>query len=277
MNDIDARTGLIRKEKRTGLMTHLVAGYPSLRKTVSIASAMEKAGADFIELQVPFSDPIADGPTIMGACDKALARGVRTRDIMRTTRAITRAASAPVLLMAYYNNVFRYGVEDFCIEARDAGVSGLIVPDMPIDEEPMEHFIGNAERQGLYAIRLLSPASTPKRIMKNAGVARGFVYCTTHQGITGAKDSIDVGTISYLKKVKKSLGLPIAVGFGISKAEHVRAIAPYADIAVVGSAIINVIDKDPGNAERNVGTFIGSIMHKIPSCSITRTYQKRTC
>lgn len=260
MNKIDTMTGIIKREKRVGLMTHLVVGYPSLSKTLSLAVAMESAGADFIELQIPFSDPLADGPTIMNACSTSLKNGTMVADAMRVAKDISERASVPILFMAYYNNVFKYGVERFCADSANAGVSGLILPDMPIDEEPAEHFIRSAEDNGLYAIRVMSPVSTPDRLAKNARVANGFVYCTARQGITGTRGRIERGAASYIDNVRRELRVPVAIGFGISRREHVRAVAAHADIVVIGSAVINVIDRDRRAAEKNVCIFIRGLM-----------------
>ena len=259
MNDIDKKIVMIRKEGRVGIMAHLVAGYPSLEKTVSIAKTMANAGVDFIELQMPFSDPIADGPAIMNACNKSLAKGTRIIDFMRTIESISERVSAPLIIMAYYNNVFKYGVDAFCSDAKYFGASGLIVPDMPIDEERSEHFMNSAKKHGLYTIRVVSPISTHERLKKNAKGAEGFVYCTSRQGITGVRKELSSNIEDYLKSVRKEFKIPLAVGFGISRKEHVRALAGHADVVVIGSAILNIINKHPRNEEKNVGKFIKSI------------------
>src|SRR5258708_193254 len=140
MNLIDQKLQEIKRNKKIGLMTHVVVGYPSLEETVSIVKTMADAGVDFIELQIPFSDPLADGPTIMQACEKALENGTRVKDAFAVMRQLSREVGIRLLFMTYYNIVFRYGVEKFCKDAKDAGAAGLIVPDMPIDEEAEEHF-----------------------------------------------------------------------------------------------------------------------------------------
>ena len=261
MNKIDERVSLIRKEARIGLMTHLVFGYPSLTKTVSIAKAMEDAGADFIELQIPFSDPIADGPTIMHACEKSLKNGFRTRDAVRVVRQLSSQLNIPILLMGYYNTVFRYGVEKFCRDFKQAGASGLIVPDMPLDEERSEHYIASCNRNGLYNIRVLSPSSTRERILKNARVSGGFIYCTAVQGVTGTRRHIAVDLPNHLTRIKRYSKMPLAVGFGISSRSHVKTASKYADIVVVGSAIIKAMDADTtGTVEDRVSNLINGIM-----------------
>src|SRR3989344_5126335 len=241
MNKIDKRLQKTKKEKRLGLMTHVVVGYPSLAKTFDIVKIMEKNGVDFVELQIPFSDPLADGTTIMKACESALKNGTKVKDAFDVVEKLSGKVKIPLLFMAYYNTVFKYGTEKFCLDAKNAGAYGLIVPDMPIDEEKEEHFFSFCHKYNLHNIRVISPASTDERLKKNAEVASGFVYATARQGITGAKSSLDPKLISFLNKVKKEYKVPIAVGFGISKKEHLKALKPFADMAVIGSAVIDKI------------------------------------
>lgn len=245
MNKIDEQLEKIKAEKRIGLMTHVVVGYPSLEETISLVKLMEKSGVDLVELQIPFSDPLADGPTIMKACEASLKNGTKVKDAFRISTELSKQVSIPLLFMAYYNTAFRYGTKKFCIDAKKAGISGLIVPDMPIEEEDQEHFMKYCIDAGLHHVRVISPSSTDERLAKNSKVANGFVYFTARQGITGAKNSLDPKLISNLKKVRKVFKVPIAVGFGISKKEHIQAIKPYADIAIVGSAIIDIINSAP--------------------------------
>lgn len=239
------------------LMTHVVIGYPSLEDTVNIVKTMAENGADLIELQIPFSDPLADGPTIMKACEKSLRVGTKVKDAFRIMALLSSQLSIPLLFMAYYNTVFKYGVEKFCKDAKATGAYGLIIPDMPIDEESEEHFLSYCRKYNLHNIQVISPASTEKRLKKNAKVATGFVYCTAHQGITGVKNQLNPAISTYLKTVRKIFLVPIAVGFGIFKKEHLKQLAPYADIAVIGSAIIDVIDKsEKENMLANVKNFL---------------------
>ncbi|PIQ80952.1 MAG: tryptophan synthase subunit alpha [Candidatus Pacebacteria bacterium CG_4_10_14_3_um_filter_34_15] len=243
MTKLEEKLQQIKKEERVGLMTHVVIGYPTLEETISIAKTMAENGVDIIELQIPFSDPLADGPTIMHACEKSLENGTKVKDAFIIMRQLTSQIPTPLLFMAYYNTVFKYGVEKFCKNAQAAGASGLIVPDMPIDEESEEHFLFFCRKYDLHNIQVISPASTEDRLKKNAEVASGFVYCTARQGITGAKDQLDQNITTYIEKVKSFFSVPVAIGFGISKRQHIQALKPHADIAVIGSAIINIINK----------------------------------
>lgn len=264
MNKIDEKLKELELNKKLGLMTHLVVGYPTLEDTVKLAKIMTENGADFIELQIPFSDPLADGPTIMRACEKSLLAGTKVKDAFKTMKTLSSRLSIPLIFMAYFNTVFKYGVEKFCQDAKSAGASGLIVPDMPIDEEGEEHFYSFCQKYNLYNIQVISPISTDERLKKNAKVTRGFVYATAHQGITGTKNQLDPAISSYLKKVRKFFNLPIAVGFGISKKEHLKQLAPIADIAVIGSAIIDIISKSKSiNLEKNLTSFLSAIDLKV--------------
>jgi len=242
------------------LMTHVVIGYPSLKDTIKIVKTMTNQGVDIIELQIPFSDPLADGPTIMRACEKSLANGTKVKDAFVLMKKLSSEIKIPLLFMAYYNTVFKYGTEKFCRDSKASGVYGLIVPDMPIDEENQEHFFASCRKYNLHNIQVVSPASTDERLKKNANIARGFVYFTAHQGITGIKKHLDSKIISNLKNIRKFFSVPIAVGFGISKKEHIKKLTPYADIDVVGSAIINVIDKsNQKDIEKNIEDFIKNL------------------
>lgn len=260
MNLIDKQLEKIKNEKRLGLMTHVVVGYPSLDQTESLVKIMEDTGVDLIELQIPFSDPLADGPTIMRACEKALENGSKVKNAFELAGKLSKQIKIPLLFMAYYNTIFKYGTKKFCDDARKVGISGLIVPDIPLEEEHEEHFIKYCRQAGLKNIRVVSPASTKERLKKNAKIASGFVYCTAHQGITGVKNKLNSDVVSYLRKVRKFFSIPIAVGFGISKKEHLVQLAPYVDIAVVGSAIIDVINKSKKDEiEKNIKSLITRI------------------
>lgn len=260
MNLIDKQLAKIKQENRLGLMTHVVVGYPSLEVTESLVKVMENAGADFVELQIPFSDPLADGPTIMRVCEKALENGVKVRDAFELANRLAKQIKIPLLFMAYYNTVFKYGTKKFCQDAKSVGISGLIIPDIPIEEESQEHFIKYCEEAGLKDIRVVSPASTVDRLKKNAQVADGFVYCTARQGITGTQKELDSKITLFLNNVKKYFNIPVAVGFGISNREKIEMIKPYADVAIVGSAIIDIINEsDYRNIKKNIKIFLESL------------------
>lgn len=226
-------------------MTHIVAGYPAMRECERLANVMSKY-VDFIEIQIPFSDPVADGPTIMAANGEALKNGVSVEDCFRLMeRLVNRkreiSAVPKFLFMSYYNILHHYGVEKFCKRARKCGCYGLISPDIPIDEEKNEGYLKACKKYGLMPIQVISPLTPEKRMKKIAKLARGFVYCVARYGTTGQSMHLNSGLSAYLGKVKKDIKLPLAVGFGISKKEHVKEVWKYADIAVIGSKIIDIL------------------------------------
>lgn len=262
MNTIDQQLQKIKVENRLGLMTHIVVGYPTLTESRYLVLAMAEAGADFIELQIPFSDPVADGPTLMQANQTALEQGTTVAQAMELMAELAPTVGIPLLFMTYFNIVHHYGVDKFCQAAARAGASGLIVPDMPLDEEPSEHFISAAEQAGLTVIRLLSPASTEKRLRRNAALAKGFVYFVSRKGITGARAELDSELAQQLARMKKFFTVPVAVGFGLSKPEHVAALKGRAEIAVVGSELINVYNRaDKGRGVEAIKDFIKNLLY----------------
>jgi tryptophan synthase alpha chain len=259
-NKIDDQLRIIVTSKRTGLMTHVVVGYPTLNATVPLVRGLELAGSDFIELQIPFSDPLADGPTIQKACEVALSNGTRVRDAFIIAQQLKGTVRIPLLFMAYFNTVYKYGVEKFCADAAQAGISGLIIPDAPLEAAQHEGLLDSCERHGLYNILTFAPTSTDQRLKKNAPVAKGFVYCMSRQGVTGAHQGLDPKLQQYLTRVRTQIDVPIAVGFGISNKERLQAIAPHAEVAVIGSAIIDIVSNSPADViVTNAQAFLRSL------------------
>lgn len=261
MKIIVAQLQKIQSEKRLGLMTHIVVGYPSIDESRALVMAMAEAGVDFIELQIPFSDPVADGPTLMQANQIALEGGVTVRAAMELMAELAPRVGIPLIFMTYFNIVHHYGAERFCADAAAAGASGLIVPDIPLDEEPQEHFISATEKHDITAVRLLSPASTEHRLKLNAGLAKDFVYFVSRKGITGAQSELDSELRSHLQRVKQFITVPLAVGFGISKPEHLETLKGHAEIAVIGSAVLNAYNQaGPGKGVGAVKNFISGLV-----------------
>jgi len=260
MTNLETQLEKLKQSKRIGLMTHVVIGYPTIKGTIALVKVMENAGVDMVELQIPFSDPMADGPTIMKANQIALNQGTKIQDCFETMRILTREVKIPLLFMGYYNSVFNYGVKKFCRDAKRAGAAGLIIPDIPLEEEGHEGFMTACQKYTLHHIRVISPATTEKRLQKNAKVANGFVYCVSRYCTTGAKLELDPRLKNYLQKVRKYIKLPLAVGFGISKKEHVLSLKDCAEIAVIGSAIINIIEREKSKASfQKVERFIKTL------------------
>jgi len=214
-------------------MTHAVAGFPSLAESAEIVRMMDSV-ADLIEIQIPFSDPVADGPTMMSANEQSLENGFRVEYAFEMAKALSAEIPTPLLFMTYYNIVFCRGVARFCREAAEAGISGLIIPDMPIEEEFSEHFFAECKKNGLAPILVVSPITPEERIQKLAQYARGFWYAVSRTGTTGIRDEFNSGDIC--EKIRKYSDLPIALAFGISRPEHLTEVSKKAEMAVIGSA-----------------------------------------
>ncbi|MCH7810849.1 MAG: tryptophan synthase subunit alpha [Chloroflexi bacterium] len=235
----------LKAEGRTGFVAFLTVGYPDVEATLRIVPALIEGGADVIELGVPFSDPLADGPKIQKASFHALEQGVTVETCLDVVRKLRDSGvEAPIVPMGYYNPLMAYGIERFTREAAEAGVDGLIIVDLPPEES--DEMLAACEAAGLRLIYLVAPTSTEERIREVARRASGFVYCVSVTGVTGARDEIAPGLAEFVGRVRNATNLPIAVGFGISQPKHFEAVARIADAAVIGSAIIDEIARsDP--------------------------------
>lgn len=241
MIDLESYIRERRKEKGVLLMTHIVLGYPSLDESLRIVDAMVRAGVDLMELQIPFSEPIADGPVILRANQLALERGSTVDRCLDAARVIAARHPIPFLFMSYYNVLFRRGVARFVSEMRDAGVRGAIVPDLPPEEAG--EYLAVMRGAALAPIFIFSPSSSPERMRAIAEHGRGFVYCVARKGVTGQKTSFSDELASYLGRCQCATSLPLAVGFGVESRDDVAFLEGKADIAVVGSATLRVIDE----------------------------------
>lgn len=259
MGRIEDKFAQLRDQERLGLIAFLMVGYPELDAALELVPALAQGGVDMVELGVPFSDPMADGVTIQRAGFGALTNGVNIQRCLDTVKELREGGvSIPLIVMGYYNPILSYGQEEFCRDAAAAGVDGLIVLDLPPEEA--EPLFTPCRASGLDFIFLLAPTSLEERIEKVCGMAQGFVYCVSLTGVTGARDQLPSGLPEFLGRVRKKTALPLAVGFGISKRAHLSAVADYADAAVVGSAIIDVIDKLPKRERaRGVIEFISEM------------------
>ncbi|MDP2642215.1 MAG: tryptophan synthase subunit alpha [Candidatus Peregrinibacteria bacterium] len=242
------------------LMTHIVAGYPTMEESEKIAMAMYESGVSFIEVQIPFSDPIADGPTIMKANEISLQNGTTPRDCMEFIKRIKKKIKIPIFIMTYFNIPFNYGLEKFCEDASDAGVYGLIIPDMPIDEEKYEHYISLCKKHNLHAIQVISQMSRLERLKALSKVASGFVYCISSLGTTGTRSELNPKLEKYLKNVKRYIKIPLAVGFGISTKEQVKLVGKKAEIVVIGSKIINLYNETATDKITAIKSFLKDLM-----------------
>ncbi len=250
MSQIAATFRRCQAEGRLALVAYLTVGYPTPADTLPLVEALAEGGCDLIELGVPFSDPLADGATIQRAGQQALANGMNLARCLETAAALHERVAAPLLLMGYYNPFLRYGLARLARDAATAGVQGLIVPDLPTEEAG--ELVAALIPQQIDNVSLLAPTSGPARIAAVCRQARGFIYCVSLAGVTGARREVSAELAPFLARVRGHTALPLAVGFGLSRPEHVAAVAQVADGAVVGSAIIDLVDSLPP-AERAGG------------------------
>jgi tryptophan synthase alpha chain len=229
----------LRTHGTPGLVTYVTAGDPDLARTEGILRALDRAGADVLEVGVPFSDPLADGPVIQRATERALASGTTLAGVLEMLLRIRGEIRAPVVIFSYANPILRFGAERFADRARDAGVDGVLVLDLPIEEA--DEFRNMLAARGIDTILLLSPTTTDERLQKAASLGSGFLYAISRLGVTGARDHIAAGAQDMVQRIRRVSDLPVALGFGISKPEHVREVGRWADAAVVGSALVSVI------------------------------------
>ena len=229
----------LRAAGTPGLVTYVTAGDPDLAGTEGILRALDRAGADVVEVGIPFSDPLADGPVIQRATERALAAGTTLLGVLALLKRLRAELRMPVVLFSYANPVLRIGAERFADLARDAGVDGVLILDLPIEEAG--DFRAMLEARGIDTILLLSPTTSDERLRKAAALGSGFLYAISRLGVTGARNEIADGAEDMVRRIRRVSTLPVALGFGISKPDHVRQIGQWADAAVVGSALVNVI------------------------------------
>ncbi len=246
----------IQFPEKPGLVVYFTVGDPDLATTHSIALAAIDAGADVLELGVPFSDPLADGPVIQRASERALRNGTRLRDVLELAAALrVERPESGLIVFSYYNPILRFGLEEFCAAAEQAGVDGVLVTDMIVDEAT--DYLQALHRHRLAPIFLAAPTSPDERLARIGAVSRGFVYAISRVGITGAQKSLTEDAEQLVRRLRRFTQLPIAVGFGISNPEHFAAVGEFADAAVVGSAIVAAIERaGPKDAPHAIARFI---------------------
>jgi tryptophan synthase alpha chain len=221
------------------LVTYITAGDPDLPRTEGILRTLDRAGADVLEVGVPFSDPLADGPVIQRATERALASGTTLTDVVEMVGRLRAGLQAPIVLFSYANPILRLGVEPFADLARDAGVDGVLVLDLPIEEAG--EFRGVLAARGVDTILLLSPTTTDERLRRAVSLGSGFLYAISRLGVTGARDAVADSAEDMVRRIRAVSDMPVALGFGISRPEHVREVGRWADAAVVGSGLVSVI------------------------------------
>ncbi len=257
MNRIDSLFSRLRRKKKKALIAYVTAGFPSLKILPKLVTALAEQGVDLVEIGIPFSDPLADGPTIQAASSEALRRGVTMDQVFEQVRRIrSKVDGLPIVFMSYYNPVFHYGIRSFCRKAAVLGVDGLIVPDLPPEESrDLSHEAG---KSGIALIFLASPTSSPDRLRRIAQVSRGFIYCVSLTGVTGARDGLTVNfkIVEQLKRITKK---PVCVGFGISTAGQAAGYARRADGVIIGSALINAMRRFSGDPVQGAAVFIRKV------------------
>lgn len=255
----------LHQRKQIGLMPFIPAGYPDLETTKEVLPALEAAGANVIEIGIPFSDPIADGPTIQAAFTAALAKKLHIADIFSTIQTVRDRLSIPLVAMVSYSLVFRYGTERFFKDARQAGFDGLILPDLPPPEA--QKVCEEVRKTGLDTILLVAPTTTPQRRKEIADLSSGFVYYLSVSGITGERDRLPADMEQNVASLKQLTDRPICVGFGISQPRHVAQLAQIADGAIVGSAIVKRMTenaaKGPGGIAQAAGDCCRELLAEV--------------
>lgn len=232
----------LKEENRAGLIAYLTAGDPSPEHTPALVAALERGGADLIELGVPFSDPIADGPVIQRASDRALRAGTTLTKVLEIARQIRRTSDIPLLLFTYLNPVVRYGMEKLAEDARAAGIDGCLFTDLSVEEA--EQHVSAIKRHGLDTVFLAAPTSTERRLRLVAKYSSGFIYLVSRTGVTGEQTSVSDAVAPLVDAMRSATELPLAVGFGIANANHAAQVGALADAVVVGSAVVRIIEQN---------------------------------
>ena len=259
MSRLERAFGGLRQRRETGLVTYVTAGDPDLDRSALVLRALDRAGADVLEVGVPFSDPVADGPVIERAAARARAAGGTLSSTLDLVARVRPVVSAPIVIFSYVNPLLAMGEREFTARAAAAGVDGVLVLDLPIEEAGgLQQALRAA---GLDMIFLLSPTTTDARVAKAAALASGFLYVISRLGVTGARDTVADGAAGLVARIRSHTTLPIALGFGLSRPEHVRQAGQWADAAVVGSALVSVIEQagDAPDLVERVEGFVRSM------------------
>ncbi len=250
----------LKSRGEKALITFITAGDPDIETTEKLVLEMEKRGADIIELGLPFSDPLADGPVIQQSSQRALERGMNTSLFLEMVSRLRQKTQIPLVVLTYYNPVFSFGEERFVKEAARAGLDGIIIPDLPLEESRSLYQL--AQTQGIDLIYLLTPTSTEERIRLTADRAGGFIYCVALTGVTGVRENLSQKAEDMVSRIRKITSLPLALGFGISTPEQAELAAAFCDGVIVGSGIVRMVEQmgeNPEDLVKEVGAFVGSL------------------
>ena len=259
MNRIDQKFIQLKKKGKQAFIAFITAGYPDLTTTAALVLELERRGVDIMELGVPFSDPLADGPVIQEASEYSLKQGTNLVKILNLVKKLRKNTIMPVCLMTYYNPIFCFGDRRFINRAVASGVDGVIIPDLPPEEA--KEFIAYANKKGLANICFLAPTSSQARIKTIAKIAKGFIYYVSLTGVTGSRSNLAADLRINLAKIKKVTPKPVCVGFGISNIDQLRQVQKISDGAIIGSAIVNKIRENIGRKDLvgRVGNFVGRL------------------
>jgi tryptophan synthase alpha chain len=263
-NRIESKFNALAKENQKALITYISAGDPDLATTEELIYSMEKAGADIIELGIPYSDPLADGPVIQQAAQRALAAGATIEKIFDLVEKVRTKSQIPLIFMTYYNPILQYGLEKFVAKAQAVGVDGFIVPDLPVEESsPLQK---QCDEANVVLIPLVAPTTPESRLPKVMAKARGFIYCVSLTGVTGARENIGTDIAGFMQRVKEATQVPVAIGFGISNPEQAGNMAQFSEGVIVGSAIIKIIAENLDNKNgiiEKVSRFVSELKSGI--------------
>jgi len=248
---------------KPSLVAYLTCGDPDVRVSREVALAAISAGAEVIELGVPFSDPVADGPVIQRASERALKNGVALSDVLKVAAEIRRESDAGLIVFTYLNPILRMGIEKFTATAAEAGVDGALITDLPVEEA--DEYLRHMRKHNLATVFLAAPTSTGARLKRIAELSTGFVYAVSRTGITGARKDLTEDAEKLVQRLRKFTKLPIAVGFGISSPEQFTAVGKFAEAGVVGSAIVQTIESNPGTEAEAVAEFIKQLVGRQSS------------
>lgn len=237
----------LEAERRRGLIAYITAGDPSPAHTVELIAGLERGGADIVELGVPFSDPIADGPVIQRASDRALKAGTTVESVLQSIRGLRRQSEIPLLVFSYLNPILRYGFERFAADAAEAGADGALLTDLNIEEAGP--YVAAMRKRGLDCVFLASQTTGDTRLAEIARRSSGFVYLVSTAGVTGVRERLSSSALPLIRRARGQTDLPLAIGFGLSTRGHMQAVAPYADAAVVGSAFMRIVERHGGDAD----------------------------
>lgn len=264
MSRIEDKFKELKAQGKKALITFVTAGDPNLDTTVEIVERMILEGADIIELGIPYSDPIAEGPVIEAANKRAMKNSIRVKDVMETVKKIRQRVNEPILYLLYYNCILQYGPDRFFKDCEEAGVDGLIVPDLPFEER--EELQGTTDKYPVDLITMVAPTSG-ERIEKLAKNARGFLYCVSSLGVTGIRSGFNTNFAELFSDIDKYSDIPKAIGFGISTPEHIRELKGYCDGLIVGSAVVRKIEESSGEKEtvEKVGEFVQNLRKALDS------------